>query len=439
MARIVINSWGSYGDVNPYLSLAVALRARGHEAVLALPAHFADDVARAGFAFAPVGRVMDLETAVSEGVVGRIMSARRGAEFIYRELLMPVLTETYRELLAACEGADLLVSQPLGVAAPLVAEVTGVRWAATVLAPLSFGSGYEMVVPPPAPWLKQLEMLGPGVGHFFARFMRTVSAPWAAPVQSLRRDLGLAPGAHPIFEGQFGAPRVLAMFSRVLASPQPDWPTHTHITGQLTHDTTHADALSPALQHFLDAGEAPIVFTLGSSMVQHSGTFYDESIRAARALGQRAVFLAGASTTARLAHTLPASMCMIDAAPHSLLFPRARVIVQHCGVGTLGSSLRAGVPILSVPFAHDQPDNAWRAERLGVSRTLRPGAYRATRVSHELRQLIDVPSYAERALAISAIVQSEGGAATACDVLEAYISEPTTAARVLTTSSPRTP
>ena len=54
MARIVIATFGSYGDLFPYLALAKGLTARGHEAILATTADYADKIAAAGVAFAPV-------------------------------------------------------------------------------------------------------------------------------------------------------------------------------------------------------------------------------------------------------------------------------------------------------------------------------------------------------------------------------------------------
>jgi len=424
MARIVINSWGSYGDLNPYLALALALRERGHEPVLALPEHFREDVERVGLVLAPVGRVLDEAADETAKIIDGIMHSRRGGEYIYRRLMLPTVRETYAQLLDATAGADLLVSQPLGIAAPLVAEVTGVRWVATVLAPLSFASGHEMVVPPPLPALKRLEGLGPAVPRFFAWLMRRVSLGWTEPVRQLRRELGLPQGRHAIFEGQYGAPLVLAMFSRVFAAPQPDWPVNTHITGQLVNDSAQGLALSRELAQFLQDGEPPVVFTLGSAAVRRSGTFFDESIRAMQRLRRRAVFLAGADTVERLAHTLPASMCMVDAAPHSLLFPRASMIVHQAGVGTLGSALRAGVPTIAVPFANDQPDNAWRIAQLGVSRTIHPRDYRASNVMDVVDATLRDDAVRQRAARIGEVVRAEDGPRAACDLIERYLSSP---------------
>ncbi|MCC6242027.1 MAG: glycosyltransferase family 1 protein [Gemmatimonadaceae bacterium] len=421
MARIVINSWGSYGDVNPYLALGVALAERGHDVVMALPAHFRADVERVGLTLAPVGLVLDEQAPETQAMVERILDARRGAEYIYRRLILPTIRDTYAQLASAAAGADLLVSHPLGIGAPPLAEKTGIRWASTVLAPISFASRHEMVVPPQAPWLKGLERFGPSVPHFFGWFMRVFTERWTEPVQTFRAALGLPRGAHAIFEGQYSAPLVLAMFSRVLAAPQPDWPSNTVVTGQLVNDTPQGVELPETLRTFLSIGDAPVVFTLGSSAVRHSGTFFDESIHAMHRVGRRAVFLAGADVTARLAHTLPPHMLMIEQAPHSLLFPRAALVVHQAGVGTLGTALRAGVPTLAVPFANDQPDNAYRIAALGTSVTMYPSQYRATAVADTLAAMLSDRGRAARAAAIGEQVRAEGGAEHACACLEAYL------------------
>jgi UDP:flavonoid glycosyltransferase YjiC (YdhE family) len=211
---------------------------------------------------------------------------------------------------------------------------------------------------------------------------------------------------------------VLALFSPVLAEPQPDWPRHVVVTGQCLYDAPHGAALSPELDAFLAAGDAPLVFTLGSAAVAVAGDFYVESVAAARALGRRAVLLVGRDGTAAWAGERGADVHVAAAAPHSRLFPRAAAVVQQCGVGTLGQGLRAGRPILGVPFAHDQPDNAHRARRLGLARVLPAHRYRAARAATELRALLEDPSYAEAAARVGARVRAEDGVAAACEALE---------------------
>jgi UDP:flavonoid glycosyltransferase YjiC (YdhE family) len=112
-------------------------------------------------------------------------------------------------------------------------------------------------------------------------------------------------------------------------------------------------------------------------------------------------------------------MLFIDRAPHQLLFPRAAAVVHPGGAGTLAQALRAGKPMLLVPHAHDQPDNAARAMRLGVARTIRRHAYRGPRVARELEQMLNDEGLQRRASEIGAVVRSEGGAAAAAAEIDA--------------------
>jgi rhamnosyltransferase subunit B len=75
--------------------------------------------------------------------------------------------------------------------------------------------------------------------------------------------------------------------------------------------------------------------------------------------------------------------------------------------------LRAGIPMLVVPFAHDQPDNAARVTRLGVGRTISRGNYNGERVARELKELLLNPSYVRRAYQIGHRVRCENGASSA--------------------------
>ncbi|HEX7942205.1 MAG TPA: hypothetical protein VF488_10395, partial [Gemmatimonadaceae bacterium] len=173
---------------------------------------------------------------------------------------------------------------------------------------------------------------------------------------------------------------------------------------------------------FLESGPPPIVFTLGSSVVMVAKDFWHQSMDAVRRLGARAVLLPGPGRAAELQVQLQASgtrdVIAIERAPHSLLFPRASVVVQQCGIGTLAQSLRSGRPMLAVPFSHDQPDNAWRARALGMARIVYPRRYRGPHAARELGRLLDDRTYAVAAERVAGSVRIEQGAAAACDAIE---------------------
>jgi UDP:flavonoid glycosyltransferase YjiC (YdhE family) len=248
-----------------------------------------------------------------------------------------------------------------------------------------------------------------------------LTRPWARPWYRFRAELGLLPTreVNPLSDSHSPL-RVLALFSKRLADQQPDWPPQTVITGFPVYDQDGGPGLPPALARFLDAGPPPIVFTLAVSAAMVAGTFFEHSVAAAQRLGRRAVLIVGPSARNRPA-SLPDGVVTFDYAPFSELFPRAAAVVHAGGIGTTGLALRAGRPMLVVPFAHDQPDNAARLTRLGVARTLLPGRYRAPRVAAELRCLLDDPAYTRRAAEVGAEVRREDGVRAACDALEALL------------------
>jgi UDP:flavonoid glycosyltransferase YjiC (YdhE family) len=179
--------------------------------------------------------------------------------------------------------------------------------------------------------------------------------------------------------------------------------------------------MSPELSDFLESGAPPVVFTLGSSAVGAAGTFYRESARSAAQLGVRAVLLVGRNPANRPPSPLPEGVFVTEHAPHHELFPRAAAIVHQGGIGTTGQALRSGRPMLIVPHAYDQPDNAFRVKSLGVARVLYPRRYTASRVVEYLRVLLMTPHYSTRAEEVGRIVRAEDGTEQACQTLEAFV------------------
>ena len=419
MARIVLTTWGSLGDLHPFLALAIELQRRGHTATVATLGTWRENVERAGVGFLPIRPDVDPDDPSARDVVRRILDARGGPEYLFNELFAPVIDEVYEDTLAAVVGADLLVSHQLPQTAPIVAERTGIKWVSAVVAPFGFLSAYDPSTPPQAPSLRRLLAVHPAAGRAFNRLVRLVTDRWMAPLYGLRARLGLPRGGHPLFEGQHSPARVLALFSGVFADRQPDYPPQTVLTGFPFYDAAPTRAVDPGLLEFLDSGEPPVVFTLGSSAVWIADDFYPVSIAAVRALGRRALLLTGENASAIRAQ-VPDTIGVFDYAPHSLVMPRASIVVHQGGIGTTAQALRAGRPTLVVPFGQDQPDNARRVVTLGLGRTISRGGYGVERLVRELTRLGD-SRYAARAQAVGARISAEDGAGTACDAIEAEL------------------
>jgi MGT family glycosyltransferase len=417
---VVLTTFGSLGDLHPYIAVALGLQARGHEAVIATSGSYRQKVEALGLGFRGV-RPDHPDPEADPDLMRRIMDRRTGSEVVIREFMMPALRESYEDTLAAATGADLLVSHVLTFTTRLVAEKRGIPWASTFLQPLGFFSVYDPPVVPQAPILARLRFLGPAFHRLLFWCAKQSVRSWSEPWHRLRAEVGLPPTAEsPLFEGQHSPSLVLAMFSKLLADKQPDWPRQALLTGFPFYDRDGEGGMPPELVRFLDAGPPPVVFTLGSSAVMDAGPFYEHSVAAAERLGRRAVLLVGKDPRNRPG-SLPDGVEAFAYAPYSELFPRAAALVHQGGIGTTAQAMRSGRPMLVMPYAHDQPDNAERVKRLGIARTIARHRYTPARAAAELRHLLDNPAYSQRASEVGAEIRQEDGVRAACDALEALL------------------
>jgi UDP:flavonoid glycosyltransferase YjiC (YdhE family) len=414
--KIVLATFGSLGDLHPYLALGRELRRRGHDVVLATLNAYRSRVEAQGLTFHALRPEID---PTDPAELRRAMNKRTGGTYILRDLAFGHVRESFEDCRAAARGADVIVTHPVAYGMLLAARASGRPWASVALAPLSLFSASDPAVYPNLPFADAVAGLGSRVQRAILRMIDYATRGWQKTYRALEKELGLPPGPNPVVAGQHSPHLVLALFSPVLAAPQSDWPPATRVTGFPFF--AHQDGLSPELTAFLDAGEPPVVFTLGSAAVGVAGDFFIESVTAAQRLGRRALLLVGSDPANQPRASLPPGVLAVPYAPHAAVFPRAAVIVHQGGIGTTGEAMRAGRPMLVVPYNHDQPDHARRLRRLGVARTVPQEKYNAPAAVRELRALLTDEQCAARARAVGEQVRAEDGLHTACDALEALM------------------
>jgi rhamnosyltransferase subunit B len=417
--RIVLATFGSPGDLHPFLAIGAELRARGHHPIVATSALYRGQVSAAGLAFASV-RPDRAPSQRDPDFLDRVIRDRVTPAAVFHEMFLPSLRDSLEDLLRAMEGADAVVTHTLASAARLAAESRGLPWVSAVMQPMGYLSAYEppLIGPRAISWV--LRGLGPTATRPVLNLARRLTDAWASEWHDLRAELGLAPVRdHPLWEGQHSPARSLGLFPRVLGEPQPDWPSQARVTGFPFYRPSH-HSLDAALLQFLENGEPPLVFTLGTTAVNDPGSFFQESKEVVRRLGQRAVFFVGDARN-EFCEDASGDVIAVSYAPYDLVFPFARAIVHQGGIGTLSESLLAGKPMLIMPYGHDQADNAWRAGRLGVARVVSRGRYRADRVVRELSRLLDDEMARAAALRVSREVSRERGFERAADLIEAAL------------------
>jgi UDP:flavonoid glycosyltransferase YjiC (YdhE family) len=407
---------GSLGDLHPMIALAIELREREHVPVINTWEGYRDKIVDLGIEFLPLRPNLEQD---DPDLLRRVMDARTGPEVIIRELIFPNLRETYDDLTVACDGADLLINGEVVYVAGSVAEKTGIKWITTSLAPLSMFSSYDPNVYPTAQWLEYLRPMPVVFHQALFGFLKWTINDWFEPFNEFRRGLGLSDDLDPVFMDKYSSLLHLALFSKALGMPQPDWFSPTLQTGFCFYDESESTEIEPRLDEFLKEGEPPIVFTLGSAAVMDARDFFEESAKAAKLLGRRAILLYGRDREPPAG--LDDDIVGFEFAPYSLVFPRAACVVHQAGVGTTAQVLRAGVPQLIMPFSHDQPDNAARCRRAGVAEIIDRDSYSAKTAAKALVGILNDRRYRENALPLKQIIEAEHGTKTACDAIEAVL------------------
>lgn len=413
MRSVVLAITGTLGDLHPFVSLALQLRARGLRPIVAAMEDYRAVVEAEGLAFhavRPGHREMEAagldEAAVASAVTGDL---RAGFD-----IMLPHLALTLSDLRSVIAGADLVICGTLSAVARIVAEAACVPVVTIALQPMSFLS----VAEPPAmremPFLPALRRTcGPGVVRLLYAVASAQGRPSMRPVTRLRRDLGLPPVRDELLDGPRRSERIFAMYPPAFAPLPIDAPAQARSAGFAYYDGRDGatGTLDPALNAFLDAGAPPLVFTLGSFVTYAPGNFYRASARVAHQLRRRAILLVGQHALDDYAGLASADIAVAGYAPHSLLFPRAAAVIQHGGMGTTAQALRAGVPQLVCPFFGDQFDNGQRLKRLGAARVVRLKRYSEKRAFAALSRLLGSPDATERARALAPAMTRDNGPA----------------------------
>ncbi|NPD68730.1 glycosyltransferase family 1 protein [Lichenicola cladoniae] len=414
--RIVIFTIGTEGDARPYAALGRGLADCGHDVTLATSREFKPLVLEHNLKFAPL-------TADFLEMMRRNKSVMDQRHQV--AMLRMLMAETRRmakawahEALDAANGADLVIgSGNVSLLAASVAEKLSIPFVRSQLQPFDPSRSLPPVLfrPPSKPLPGWINLAVHRILRVMVwRFMKR-------SVDGVRRDLGLAP--YP-WVGPWALPlgaggNILYGFSRHVVPRQSEWPDRIAIPGFFSNDRGAAFQPSEPLTRFLADGPKPIYIGFGSMVTERSAEMVAVIVDAVRATGRRAVIASGWADLASAAGNSD-YLFFIQNVPHAWLFPRVALAVHHCGAGTSGAAMRAGIPTIPVPFVGDQFFWAWQMKRIGVAT---PPLNRIGLKANQLADAIDEASgtaMVDAAARLGEKLCGENGVAAAIAQLQAW-------------------
>lgn len=421
--RIGIQTWGSEGDVRPFLALAAGLVRAGHETTLCVAdvrdRDYGAYAARHGFTLRSLpGRCMSTAQAVS---FMRTLIASgdpvRQTELLLRtsfDPLVPRMFEAAREL---CSESDAVVGHfflhPLHAAA----ELAKIPLAKVVLAANCLPSREFCPhgLPDLGPWMRPLAW----------RLARAVlNRIVLQRINTLRTAHGLPPERDVTLESWFSPRLNLVAVSPTLCRVPSDWGDRHSVCGFFNvPEDSAVEPLPPGLDDFLAMGPPPVYFGFGSMLVADA-----DAVRETAAIWAEATRLADCRAVFQLPQDDTSSagfgpdVHVLRRAPHAAVYPRCAAVVHHAGAGTTQTALLAGRPCVPVPHISDQFFWAAELERLGVApRPVKRKRLTARALAAAVRQALDDRAMTRRAGELGAAMAREDGVSQAVRLIQSRL------------------
>jgi UDP:flavonoid glycosyltransferase YjiC (YdhE family) len=344
--KIILPTIGTRGDVQPYIALALGLLKAGHTITLATHPCMRGLIESYGVEFAPMGPDIDIghEAALIRANAPHFMVGfMRVMKFSFA-----MLEKSHADLLEICRGADLILVSH-SAAGRMEADKLGQPTVSVTLMPEAIP-----VKDPKDSYLKRalMGLAGAGMGLLMTR-----------PIDQIRKRVGLPPmGPTGITSEALN----LIPLSKQISPPNPLWEPRHRLTGYWFAPAPKTWTPPDDLAFFLEAGEPPVVVSLGAMALSGEDSLEAAQITLAAVLqaGVRAILQGWDEVLKQV--SLPPTVFHAGSIPHDWLLPRASGLVHHGGFGTTSSGFRAGIPMLVIPHIIDQFIWGNKVAQLGV-------------------------------------------------------------------------
>lgn len=419
--KIGLQTWGSDGDINPFLALAAGLAGSGHTVTLAVTSAERKDYAgyaqRLGFGLVQVGyigRDTDELSRLGHKILDTTNPLKQ-TRVILEELFDPGVNSMYEAARSLCSEHDVLIGHFMLHPLQCAAEKAGKPY---VTVALNHGTIPTHTTPPPS-----IPNLGTWLNRLMWKIAEYILNRMVLPsINRLRLAEGLPPAF--TFRDIWESPLCnLIAVSPEFCAPKPDWGENQQICGFLRlPDNSVPWTMPESLSEFLANGAPPVYMTFGSMLgvesdPEHITKTTHLLIDAAKQADIRAII----QSRWDIVTGIPphADIYRIIEAPHTIIFPHCAAVVHHGGAGTTQTATLCGCP--SVVVAHISDQFFWGAElkRLGVaSKRLDRQSVTAEKLAREIRFLLNSSVITERAKNFGAKISAEHSTRRAIDILE---------------------
>lgn len=417
--KIGLQTWGSDGDIRPFLALSGGLSKAGHEVTLVITSadnkNYSSYANEMGFAIIHAGELQYDEKEIKY-IAKKIVNAMTPVgqmKSLIKYLFNPLIDIMFQSARKLCIENDLVIGHFLHYPMHIAAEEAKKPYATLTLNHSGISSRYSRIYGVPNLGIR----MNPIWWKLFNFLVSRVLIPEA---NELRKIQNLPPIKNIIDKMLTSTSLNLIAVSAAICQRQKDWPQYQQICGFLNMpDYAEKWTIPKDLKNFIEAGLPPVFITLGSmiSLEVSPHKITELLVEGALIAGCRAIV----QSNWEQLHDFPdyPEIYKIGRIPHQHIFPYCQAVVHHGGAGTTHSATRYGCPSVIIEHFADQGFFGNELRLLGIApRLLHRKSVTKKKLAREIKTVLTSPEMKKKAQALSAIMQKENGVQKAVELLE---------------------
>lgn len=346
--RIALLTQGTRGDVEPFILLGKELKKQGHIVTVSAPSNFNKIILDAGLLSKPISidvqKYLDSDEGKKMLMVNPFIIIRN-----LKKMIFPHIIESLDLYYSLCQNNDKIFYHTKTLC-DCFSEYFPGKMIRAMLVPAVVRTSY---------------FANPALSGFclfkhipkqsyFIQDLTTVL--FRKPIRKflVSKNLKLT---HKKYIEQI--PFVYAVSELLLDKPK-DYPTNTFFTG-FWKDSNNNSHISPALEQFINNGQAPLVVTFGSMVHKKINKCIEILKEICLEKNERLIIVKGWNKSISIDQS--ETIFLVDTVPYDALFKRVKAVIHHGGIGTTAACLYAGTPMLILPVMYPVGDQMFWGEK----------------------------------------------------------------------------
>lgn len=405
--KIALLTLGTRGDVQPFAVLGKALQLRGHQVTLSTAQNFSSFIQSYNLPFVPVDA--DFQEILNSPEGKKMMRNPFSARKHLNRLIFPMIMDALKTFYAVSKQNDCVLFHTKALA-EYYADGVDATFIKTNVVP-AMEPTREFVNPVISSFFlpKSLNRISYKLSEFGLKMM-------SKPINDFRKQVGL-----PTKVYKRPMPSIYGISDLFLSTPK-DYPVSSHFTGFWLDKSRNA--LDNVVTEFINHGNPPILFTLGSMPFESKLDFPVALNELTISLGIRLIVIKGwgFNDTSLLENNK--DILVLNSAPYELLFPLVKAVIHHGGIGTIAACLKAGKPFLTCPVLYPLGDQYFWGDiayKKGIG--LKPIPLKKMtneKLIAAVKELISNQKLYQHSAAISKELKFENGVNNAIRLIESY-------------------